>query len=505
MIDEPVRGRLPDPGFWSLPGIEQARARLRGAVPRSPLSHLVGLRLTQVGAGSATVTMPATPWLQNADGAIEVRILLEEALAMAATTAAPAGHEVRTTALSINQLRFSGIDNDTFVARARTLNSGRFFTLAEAQVEDSSGRTVAHATGSFLIRPIEPPPPPFAATADPVEEPSFPSPDPYLRPVPDPFPFDIWEDHGGLSVLRRVATGDISHAPPILELLGQRILDVTDGEARFAMAASEWLCSRSRHVSPSAVAMLAYAAALSAILTLAPGGGQWVGTVEQSTTLLRPVAADGRDLLAHGRVVHQADDLGVSTVEVTDADGNRVALGSHTGVIRARHRPGSPRRAERVLATVLFTDVVGSTGHADRLGDSRWADLLDQHHAAVRKQLEAFKGREIKTTGDGFLATFDSPGRAVQAARAIRDAVRRLGLEVRAGLHTGECELSGADVAGIAVHLAARVQAAARDGEVLVTGTVRDLITGSGLRFTDRGRHELKGIDGDWQLFALVD
>ena len=132
-----------------------------------------------------------------------------------------------------------------------------------------------------------------------------------------------------------------------------------------------------------------------------------------------------------------------------------------------------------------------------------WRDLLDEHHAFVRKQLQAFKGREVKTTGDGFLATFDSPGRAVHCARAIRDGVRHLGLEVRAGLHTGECEISGTDVAGIAIHIASRVQGLAGPSEILVSNTVRDLVTGSGLRFTDRGRHQLKGIEGDWPVYAV--
>jgi class 3 adenylate cyclase len=168
-----------------------------------------------------------------------------------------------------------------------------------------------------------------------------------------------------------------------------------------------------------------------------------------------------------------------------------------------RRRP--PAAApERVLATVLFTDIVGSTEAAERLGDARWTQLLDEHHSAVRKQLDMFKGREVKTTGDGFLATFDSPGRAVQAARAIRDAVGRLGLDIRVGLHTGECEISGADVAGIAVHIASRIQSLAGSGEILVSGTVHDLVAGSGLSFADRGRHKLKGIEGEWPLFAVA-
>jgi class 3 adenylate cyclase len=164
-------------------------------------------------------------------------------------------------------------------------------------------------------------------------------------------------------------------------------------------------------------------------------------------------------------------------------------------------RPARP--VERVLATVLFTDVVGSTERAADMGDERWRELLAAHHAQVRRQLERFQGHEVKTTGDGFLATFDGPARAIRCATAIRDAVRGLGLEVRAGLHTGEVELSDGDIAGIAVHLGSRVTEAAQPGDVLVSRTVVDLVAGSGLKFVDRGTRSLKGVPGEWQLFAV--
>jgi class 3 adenylate cyclase len=164
---------------------------------------------------------------------------------------------------------------------------------------------------------------------------------------------------------------------------------------------------------------------------------------------------------------------------------------------------GGPE-TDRVLATVLFTDIVGSTDRAAHLGDRKWRDLLDAHDQATRRQLERYRGREIKTTGDGFAATFDGPGRAIQCACAIRDAVRALGLDLRAGLHTGEIELRGEDVAGIAVHIGARVAAHADGGEVLVSETVPRLVTGSGIEFADRGEHELKGVPGQWRLFSVV-
>jgi pimeloyl-ACP methyl ester carboxylesterase len=157
---------------------------------------------------------------------------------------------------------------------------------------------------------------------------------------------------------------------------------------------------------------------------------------------------------------------------------------------------------ERVLATVLFTDIVGSTERAAELGDGRWRELLENHGATVRDQLEHFRGNEIKTTGDGFLATFDGPARGIRCALAISDAVRDLGIEVRAGLHTGEVELLNGDVAGIAVHTGARVSAAAGPSEVLVSSTVKDLVAGSGLEFYDRGVRVLKGVPGEWRLFA---
>ena len=158
---------------------------------------------------------------------------------------------------------------------------------------------------------------------------------------------------------------------------------------------------------------------------------------------------------------------------------------------------------DRVLATVLFTDIVGATEKAAGLGDRRWHDLLDSHHACVRRELARFRGREIDTAGDGFLATFDGPARAVRCACAISDAVRPLGVEIRAGLHTGECEVMGEKVGGIAVHIGARVAAHAHANEVLVSNTVKDLVAGSGLSFRDRGIQPLKGVPGDWRLFAV--
>jgi class 3 adenylate cyclase len=168
-----------------------------------------------------------------------------------------------------------------------------------------------------------------------------------------------------------------------------------------------------------------------------------------------------------------------------------------TGV---RHGP----EADRVLATILFTDIVASTEHAARLGDHAWRELVGRHDRLVREELDRFRGREVDTAGDGFLATFDGPARAVRCAQAISAAVPTLGIEVRAGLHTGEVELAGRGVRGIAVHIGARVAAEAGAGEILASSTVRDLVAGSGIQFEDRGIHALKGVPDEWHLFSVT-
>src|SRR5215212_463224 len=175
----------------------------------------------------------------------------------------------------------------------------------------------------------------------------------------------------------------------------------------------------------------------------------------------------------------------------------RVRYGSGDGVVRPV--------GDRILATMLFTDIVGSTQRAAELGDRRWGELLAQFNRLVGCDLGRHRGRLVKSTGDGVLAIFDAPARGVRAALAIRESARTLGLEVRVGVHTGECEVLGSDLVGIAVHLTARVMARARAGEVLASSTVRDLVMGSGLEFEDRGRHLLRGVPGEWSLYGVAD
>ncbi len=208
---------------------------------------------------------------------------------------------------------------------------------------------------------------------------------------------------------------------------------------------------------------------------------------------------------AHGRYL--AERIAGATYVELPGRGSLLWSGDQDALLReieyfvTGSRP-APRH-DRVLATVLFTDIVGSTDRAAEMGDARWRELLAQHDQVVRRALDRFEGREVKTTGDGFLATFDGPARAIRCAQAIHESLRPIGVDVRAGLHTGEIDLVDGDVAGIAVHLGARVMAEAGSGETVVSSTVKDLVVGSEIVFEDRGEHHLKGVPGTWRLFAV--
>ena len=411
-----MRGGFPDPSFFSLPGMEQARSAMRGLVLPFPIHHLVGHRLTQVGSGTATGTMAASPWLQTIDGTVEFRILMEAALYFAVLTGAPPSSEVQASALAINHMRPCTVESETLVARARTLNSGPTFTLAEVLVEDAQGRGVAHGTATYVIRPIQPPPPPHAGSDVAVERPVYPTPNPWERPL-SWSPRDVMFDEiSVLEIFQRVIAGELPYVP-LQQLLGMRIIDVGEGSLALALEASDWLAHQARQVAPGVIASLAWHASAGAAVTLAPTGHR-LAVLDQTVSFLGPVATDGREVLARGRVTHRRGEFLLSTVEVTDADGNVVAVGHQTSLHRPRRRRGPVGvEPERVLVTVLFTDIVGSTERAQEMGDAHWNALLEEHRGIVRKQLQVFKGREVKTTGDGFLATFDSPGRGVQCAR----------------------------------------------------------------------------------------
>jgi class 3 adenylate cyclase len=200
-----------------------------------------------------------------------------------------------------------------------------------------------------------------------------------------------------------------------------------------------------------------------------------------------------------------SDDIVVISVTVSDADGRVVATANSAAAPIDNARRKRPRRrpAERMLCTIMFTDIVDSTLRAGSLGDAAWRSLLERHHEVARQEIALCNGREVKNTGDGLLVRFASPARALDCATRLRGALAGLGIDVRAGLHTGECEVTDDDIVGLAVHLAARIQEAAAPGEVLVSSTVRDLTIGGGYEFDSRGEHQLKGVAEPWRLWSV--
>ncbi|MBV9534919.1 MAG: adenylate/guanylate cyclase domain-containing protein [Solirubrobacterales bacterium] len=229
-----------------------------------------------------------------------------------------------------------------------------------------------------------------------------------------------------------------------------------------------------------------------------------VGTIRVPTLVVHTVE-DGLVHVENGRFLGR-EIPGARYVELPGAD--HVAWGEHRDLILDEIQEflvgtREPTEPDRVLATVLFTDIVGSTARASQIGDRQWRQRLEMHQQRVRRQLQRFRGREINTTGDGFLAAFDGPARAIRCAKTIMGAEREGGLDIRAGIHTGECEVMGEDLAGVGVHIGARVAALAGAGEVFVSRTVRDLISGSGIELESRGLFPLKGVEGDWEIFAV--
>ena len=485
MLNEPVRGVLAGPGFLSLPGLDRMRLYQQRRLPATPHAHLLGYRLTQVSSGSSVLNQPITPWLEMFDGFVDVTAIAALSGFITASTTAPAGTQVRLVTLSMRYLRPLRVDDGSVVVRGRLLHAGSNFTTVETLIEDPLGRTVAHTTASTVNVTLDPPPPAWSPPPDgPAQEPVYATPDPIQRRVPPSL------DGTGIF--------------PVAALLGMQVEHGPDASVTTTMPASLWFSNGGPEVEPGIIAAFGNLTAGFVATHLADTRLGAVTFETHFSILGRLPPTDGRDLRAHAKLENRVDDMLVIGVHTDDADGRYLGSGSGTLQFRQRRtRPRSP--SNRVLLTVLFTDLVGSTERAGQEGDANWRDLLEDHHAVVRRQIETHSGREVKTTGDGFLATFDSPSRAVQCARAIKAGVGKLELNIRAGVHTGECELIGADVAGLAVHVASRVQSTAQPGEILVSSTVRDLAAGSGLDFVDRGTHELKGLSGTWQLFAVAE
>jgi class 3 adenylate cyclase len=349
---------------------------------------------------------------------------------------------------------------------------------------------------------LDPPPPPPPSPIEPIEQPTWAAPDPWQRPAGVNVPTSLWDTTDGKEIIQKLRTGGLR--TPLHSLFGFVMSDASHGRIVGTFPASEWFCADSRNVAPSIIAAMANMTGWTAGMTTHRAGETLIG-LEASVLFLREVVADGRPIRAEARTRLDTGDLLVSETVVYDADDQVVATskGLAVPIDNKRRRRAHRRASERALCTILFTDIVDSTKRAEALGDRAWHALLEQHNDVARREITRCMGLVVKSTGDGLLARFGSPTRALDCAVHLRDALGRLGIQIRAGLHTGECETTDDDIVGMAVNLAARIQATAAPGEVLVSSTVKDLAAGAGHRFENRGEHTLKGVEEPWRLWAV--
>lgn len=469
-----------------------------------PLCHLVGLRVSQVEPGGVTVSLPASPWLNNLfDVQVSLDILSAVTCELAGLAAVGPRSRARLVVLNTEAMRMARTDDGPFTAAGSVVHAGRTFVRVAATVRDGIGRIVGHAIGTLALAPDDemadhprtPPAPVRYATPDPPE-----------RPAPsDNFSAADWDHAEPMEVFRGVMTGAVPN-PALGRLLGIEFLDLAPGSFTVSIPASRWFALQDDAVSPAILNTVSAIASGGSAMNLATDD-RIVGEINRTIAFERPIPADDRTVLLRANTRLRGANLMVCDVEISDPDGNIAALEQAVWLLLARRSDVKTVRApgQRRLATVLFTDIVASTERAATIGDAAWSDMLSEHQGVVRQQLRIFGGQEVKTTGDGFLATFASPANAVQCARAIRDRVQASGLQIRAGLHAGELEVMNEDVAGIAVHIASRILSACGANEVLVSSTVRDLAAGSGLRLENRGPHKLKGLEDEWVLYAARD
>jgi len=504
IFDEPVRGRVPPSWFWALSGIDRVRALYQGLLPLPPVAYLLGVRAAHIGPGSGTWTMPANRSFETEAGTLDPAPLQETALFEVAMTTLPPGVDALPMTVTVNYFRPPRPETGNLLARARVVNASRLFVFAEVEIEDPQGRRIAHGSSHLRLRRVEPRPPPVPAELAPAAEPIYATPHPYLRQQAGTMPpLTTWQENDGDAVMRMFADG--TFVAPYQFLLPVKFLAAERGHIVITLAGSEWLCRYLPSVASAAIASLANRAGWYACLTM-PRRGQSLVALEQTTRFYHSVPADGRMLRAEARAELREGAFVVAEASIHDADGCLVSSAHSFGaVIDDTARQRRPvREAKRILTTLLFTDVVGSTEHAERLGDARWRALLEEHRAVIRAEIHHFDGVEVQTVGDGFLIRFEAPMRALECAHAIRVPIQRLGISIRAGVHTGECDLQDGNVSGMGVHIAARLQALASPDEVIVSSTVKDLALGSGMHFDERGIHTLKGVPGEWRLYALA-
>jgi len=503
---------MPQGATWGaevleLSGLELLRASLEQRLPDPPVTKLTGLRLSAASPATASAWMPASAWWQSAAGVFlagTTAFVADLALGASVLTSAPAGTGVTTSELSVSFLRAATIRSQTIIGRGRLIQATRSLGLAEATLEDARGRLLGHSTSRCVLFRADPE---ILAARRLPEAPASDLAEPYLREVEgEVHGQEYWDATAGLTVMQHLVEGMI---PPCFRLLGVRPLRASEGEMDMAMAASGWLCNAFGVLYGGALAYLADAAITLAAGTTVPAATVF-STIDLKLYLLRPVLPADGELIARATVVHRGRTIAIVTCQITGPDGAVVAQAAGSVLILpGRHweRPihvadEITAESSRVLTTVLYTDIVGSTQRAAELGDDRWRRLLAEHHAIVREQIRRFRGREVDTAGDGFLIAFDGAARAVQCAMSIRKQLSSIGLDVRSGIHAGECEEIGGKLVGIALHIGARVLGIAEPGEILVSSTVKDLVAGSGIDFEDRGEHAMKGIADQWHLYA---
>jgi len=293
---------------------------------------------------------------------------------------------------------------------------------------------------------------------------------------------------------------------PVASLYGVSLHDVESDRASLSMPASPWFCAFGPQVSAQAIAALANMTLFSGVVSLHRPGSTTM-MLGSSTSFLRQVPPDGRRVRSEVVTSEPAPNRYLAEATVWNPDGEIMArsVASIMRIDASRRERRQRIKGRRVLATLLFIDIVDSTVLAGRMGDAAWQQLLEDFRLRVRREISRFNGIEVDTAGDGFFLRFDSPAYAVEAARAASTAIAGLDVKLRAGIHTGECELQGTRLAGMAVHVAARIMAAAGPGEIMVSSTVQQLSGGSGFVFEDRGEHQLKGVPDPWRLYAVAD
>jgi uncharacterized protein (TIGR00369 family) len=331
---EPVRGGYPDPALSALPGVDRLQAMLDGRAPSNPLEHLVGTKLVEVGPGTATFTMPASPWLVSPQGAIAVgalAVLADAPLGCAVQTGLPPATGYTTSELSLRVVRPAQVGS-VLTAKGRLLHVGRRVALSEVLIEDDAGRLIANGSSLCFVFPPDSSPPSPQPSSPPVREPVYDTPDPYLRPViGEVVPQETWNRLTGLEMMTAILEGELPQ-PATRYLMGLRLVEAAAGEATFSLPASEWLCPPTARVQGGVIAMLADAALASAITTVTPAATA-MASIDLKVNFLRPGIADGRDLVARGTVAHAGRTIAVAHSEVMNADGKRVALATGSALL----------------------------------------------------------------------------------------------------------------------------------------------------------------------------